>query len=266
MSEQTIEYRGSEVFLRREGSGDPLLFLHSEGGGKPWAVFHEALASRFDLIAPDLPGFSRSPRPEWLDGIDDLVYFCLELMDNLGIESLPVVGESLGGWLAAEVAAHHPERVERLALLAPIGLEILEERYADIFSMNPHELAEVLFHDPARAREFFPADPDLEFIAEAYSDRTTFARLCWTTSYTNPKLGERLYRVKAPTLLLWGDSDGIVPIAYAERWRELLPDAELKVIERCGHAVTLDCGEKAAELVTSFLASGMAAPTEGGSR
>jgi pimeloyl-ACP methyl ester carboxylesterase len=249
MPEQVIDYRGAQIYVSRCGGGDPLLYLHSAGGGRFVTAFRKTLAEHFDVVAPDLPGFSRSPRPDWLDGMDDVVYFALDLMEGLGFDSYVVVGESLGGWLGAELAVHHPERIRRLVLLSPIGIELPEVPYADFLRLSPQEMVSALFHDPAKAAHLFSAELSEDEIVEIYENNTTFARLAWVSLYTNPKLRERLYRATCPTLLVWGENDQAVPRAYAEVWAETLPNARLEIIPECGHAITIEQPEAAARLV-----------------
>jgi pimeloyl-ACP methyl ester carboxylesterase len=252
VSEQTIEYEGAAVHVTRAGDGPPLLYLHDAGGGRSWTEFHEKLASSFEVVAPDLPGFSRSDFPEWLDGIDDLVYFCLDLMEDLAFETYALVGGSLGGWIAAEIAVHHPERIRSVVLLAPLGLELRGLSYTDLFTLNPVQAAEASFSDPAKGRASVPAAGDGDALVEAYRNRTAFARLAWTSCFANPKLAGRLRRVKAPSLLVWGDDDRIVPTPYTNRWAELIPHAQLKTVGACGHAIVAEQPQAAATLVSEF--------------
>src|SRR5512147_1647657 len=114
-----IEVRGVRTRLLKGGRGRPLLVMHPEFGAGMWAPYHDALAARFHVLAPDHPGFGGSDRPPWLDGVDDLVFHYVDLLDQLGIERAAIVGCSLGGWIAAAFAIAHPERVERLVLAAP---------------------------------------------------------------------------------------------------------------------------------------------------
>jgi pimeloyl-ACP methyl ester carboxylesterase len=253
--EEPFEYRGAQIHLDRGGEGAPLLYIHHSGGGRFWNEFHESLSDDYEVIAPDLPGFSRSPRPDWLDDIDDVVLFALDLMEALGFERYSVVGESLGGWVAGELAIHHPERLDRLVLMAPIGLYQPEEPYVDFLTLNTEEQVQAYFHDPAVAARAFPAEPSEDEIMEMYENNSTTARLAWAESYSNRKLRDRLYRVTPPTLLLWGDDDKAVPRSYATLWEELVPNASLELVNACGHAISLEQPVAAGEKVLAFLRS-----------
>ena len=236
-------------------SAPPLLFLHAAGGGG-WTPFLDGLSRSFDVLAPDHPGFDESDAIDEVEGIDDLVYHYLRLLDGLGIEKATVVGASLGGWIAAELAVHSPHRVERLVLLSPAGLRIPEAPPTDLFFLPPERLVETLFHDPAAAEGLFPAAPSVDDILRAYRNNTAFARYAWRPFLNDPKLERRLYRISAPTLVLWPDDDRVIPRAHAERYAERIPDARLEVIEGCGHALYAEKPEEIARAVLAFAPAG----------
>jgi pimeloyl-ACP methyl ester carboxylesterase len=179
------------------------------------------------------------------------VYHYLRLLDQLAIEKATVVGASLGGWIAAELAVHSPHRVEKLVLLSPAGLRIPEAPPADLFILPPERIVPTLFHDPGAAEGLFPAEPSVDDILRAYRNNTAFARYAWRPFLNDPKLERRLYRVTAPTLVIWPDDDKVIPRAHAERYVERIPDARLEVIEDCGHALY---GEKPEEIAAAVLA------------
>jgi len=249
-----------EVRLLRAGSGPPLLFLHPAGGGG-WMPFLDGLSSRFDVLAPDHPGFDESATNPEVEGVDDLVYHYLRLLDQLGIETATVVGASLGGWIAAELAVHSPHRVDKLVLLSPAGLRIPEAPPADLFAAPPERIPELLFHDPSIAAGLMPDEPSLDDIIHIFHNQTAFARYAWRPFMNNPKLERRLYRVGAPTLVVWPDDDRVIPRAHAERYVERIAGARLEVIAGCGHALY---GEKPEEITSAVLA--FAAGADGGAR
>jgi pimeloyl-ACP methyl ester carboxylesterase len=254
---ERLQVGDGEVRLLRAGSGPPLLFLHAAGGGG-WTPFLGNLAQHFEVLAPDHPGFDESEQTEEMEGVDDLVYHYLRLLDALGIEKATVVGASLGGWIAAELAVHSPERVERLVLMSPAGLRMPEAPPADLFIVPVDRLVETLFHDPAAAAGFIPAEPTVDDIIRAYHNNTAFARYAWKPFLNDPKLERRLYRITAPTLVLWPDDDKVIPRAHAERYAERIADARLEVVADCGHAMY---GEKPEEFTAAVLAF-----TNGGAR
>jgi pimeloyl-ACP methyl ester carboxylesterase len=251
-----LEFDGATIQLRRAGSGQPLLFLHPAGGAGQWRPYHSLLAERFDVIAPDSPGFGGSDAIEEIEGIDDLVYFTIDLLDRLELERLYVVGASLGGWLAAELAVHSPQRVERLALVDAIGLDLPEHPYADLFAMTREETIVALYDDPAVGEKALPPDPDLEVLVQDYKDKTAFAKIAWSPFMCDPKLGRRLRRITAPTLVIWGAGDSVVPVAHGERYVELIPDARLAVLPDCGHAALVEKTGPAVAAIVDFLEEG----------
>jgi pimeloyl-ACP methyl ester carboxylesterase len=241
---------GGEIQLHRGGEGPPLLFLHAAGGGG-WFPLHEHLSKRFEVWAPDHPGFSASDVLEDVEGVDDLVYHYLDFLDRFGLERPVVFGHSLGGWVAAELAVHSPERISKLVLASPVGLRIPDHMPADLFFMTPPELVEALCVDPAAAP--FPEEPSVDEILQAYKDMSAFARYGWAPFVNNPKLERRLHRITPPTLVIWAGGDRVVPRIHAERYVERIPDARLEVLEGCGHAF-FEGHDALAERIIAFAA------------
>lgn len=252
-TEEYLDFSGGRVHLLRGGDGPPLLFLHAAGGAGQWHEFHERLAHRFTVFAPDHPGFGGSDEFPDVEDIDDLVYHYLDVIERLGLDRPHVVGGSFGGWVAAELAVAAPHAVGALVLLSAAGLRLPDHPIADLFLMTPPELAAALFHDPAKAAGMFPAEPGVDDVLAAYRDMTGLARFAWTPFLCNPKLARRLHRVTAPTLVVWPDDDRVVPVAHGRRYAELIPKAELKVIEDCGHAMYFERPAEWAAVVTEFL-------------
>jgi pimeloyl-ACP methyl ester carboxylesterase len=153
------------------------------------------------LIAPDHPGFGLSDDLPEVRAMDDLVYHYLDVLDRLGLDR--VVGASFGGWIAAELALHSPERVRKLVLLGPAGLRIPEHPVADLFIMTPPQLLRALFHDPAIVENLLATEPGVEDILRSYRDLGALARFGWKPYLSNPKLEGRLRRVSAPTRASW---------------------------------------------------------------
>jgi pimeloyl-ACP methyl ester carboxylesterase len=250
---EMIEVEGGAVHLLRGGEGPPLLFLHGGGIAGVWLPLHQLLAERFEVFAPDHPGFGKSDDLPLVEDVDDLVYHYLGLMDRLGLESVAVAGASFGGWLAAELAVHSPERVEGLVLMVPVGLRIPEHPVTDFFLMSPEQKVEALFHDPGFAANVFPAEPDVDFILQAYRNDTALARYGWHPFLNNPKLERRLGRITAPTLVICAAGDRIVPRAHCERYAERIADARLEVLEDAGHAVAIEDPKRVTDLTIGFL-------------
>lgn len=254
---QSIDVAGRSIRLLRSGTGAPLLYLHSLLGESVWLPFHEALARSFSLIAPIHPGGEGSDAIDELDEIEDLVFHYLDLIAALSLDRLHLVGASFGGWIAAEFALRHPERVEKLVLVDPIGPIGLAREDAGDFSAllaDQASLGERLF---ARRGSFFndlllPHGSDEAGRLRAIREAIT--RLGGRSS--EKKLRARLGRISAPTLLLWGALDAIAPPARAQDFREAIPDARLTMIDKCGHLPMFEQEEKFVAAVTSFLRAG----------
>jgi len=226
----------------RAGSGEPLVYLHGAGGGGDWLPFMESLSQNFEVIAFNHPGFGESDDPAWLRGIDDLAYFYLELIEDLGVDKAHIVGSSIGGWIALEMAIRSTERIATLSLSAPAGIHVRGLPKADIFILPPDQFAYSLFHDKAMADVLvgrLQAQNEAEQ-AVAYKNRTTSAKVSWQPYLYNPRLRNWLQRVRVPTSLIWGREDCVIPLGYATAFQELLPNASLTVIEECGHLPHLE--------------------------
>jgi pimeloyl-ACP methyl ester carboxylesterase len=246
------------VEMLRGGEGPPLLYLHSFLGETRWLPFHQRLAERFDVVAPAHPGFGATEGLEAIDTMEDVVFHYLDVLDGLGLERAHVVGVSLGGWIAAELAVRHPERIVRLVLADAFGLWRDEHPIPDLFSRlpDPRALRPLLFADPAgpmadvalpaKAPEAGRATAALE-AAESRSWLGDGARLY------DPKLERRLRRATCPTLVVWGERDPILPLVYAEAYRDALPNAELEVLPDCGHLPHFEQEAAFVKAVTEFL-------------
>lgn len=240
------------VSLLRAGSGDPVLFLHGSGGAGVWMSFHAKLAERFDVIAPDHPGFGGSGDFATLEDVQDLAFHYADLIAALGLESVTVVGTSFGGWIAAELAAYHPGLVHRLVLVDPIGLYVDGAPIGDLFAMPPQRKMAALVADPGMLAGLFPADPDIDAILALARDEASFARFAWAPFCHDPRLPRMLPRITAPTLVLWGELDALVPVVHGERYAELIPHARLEVLPGIGHVPSIECPAELAARIGGF--------------
>jgi pimeloyl-ACP methyl ester carboxylesterase len=264
-TQEYLDFPGGQVHVFRGGTGPPLLFLHAAGGAGQWLEFHELLARRHEVYAPDHPGFGRSGELPEVEAMDDLVYHYLDVIDRLGLVRPHVVGASFGGWVAAELAVAAPHLIGSLVLLAPAGLRLPDHPIADLFIMTPEQIVDTLYHDPAKAAGGMPDEPDIDFVLAAYRDATALARFSWTPFLCNPKLERRLHRITVPTLVAWSADDRLIPIAHGHRYAERIPNTEFAVVEDCGHAMYFERPAAFADLVVDFLArnpSGAAGTTE----
>jgi pimeloyl-ACP methyl ester carboxylesterase len=254
--EETVSVNGLDVHAWVGGRGEPLLLLHGAGGNRGWTRWVERVAERFTVWAPTHPGFGRSGDADWMEGIEDLARFYLWFIDVARLGRPHVLGHSIGGWTAAEMAAMSPAALDRLVLVAPAGLKPETGEILDVFYYPLATLRQLTVHDPATVPEWdtlFDAPPtaaEQELVAR---NREMTARLTWKPYMHNPRLPHFLPRVTNPTLVVWGREDRIVPAVCGEQYRTLLPRATLTVLERCGHLPPIEQPDTFARLVLDFL-------------
>lgn len=254
----TLRHGMFEVEVCEAGRGEPLLYLHGEAGPR-WSRFHDLLADEYTVIAPTIVGYGNSSGSEQLHDIHDLIYWGLDLLDALGLRNQPLIGYGLGGMLAAELAAVQPERVTRLVLMDAFGLWLPDHPTLDYFAATPAELALALYYSqesaPARAAAQAPKEGDayIAFMLERAKSMATAAKYLWPLP--NRGLNRRLHRITTPTLLIWGESDGVIPPEYGEAFRKQLPDAKLKIVRGAAHLPHEEQPEETVALTLRFLNS-----------
>jgi pimeloyl-ACP methyl ester carboxylesterase len=254
-----ISIAGVELEMLERGKGTPVLYLHGGAGIAMDVPFLDLLAQERRVIAPSHPGFGRSALPDWLDSIDDIAHIYLELMDRLGLARTDIIGFSIGGWVAAELATKVPERLGRLVLIGPVGVKTGKPDKLDIpdvFAMPREKLDALRFHDPAKNPIDLAklADDELNIVAR---NSETLALLTWEPYMHNPKLKHRLHRVNVPALFLRGASDGIVSAEYLARYAALIPKAAIETIPAAGHLPQVEQPKATAAKVLQFLGSGV---------
>jgi pimeloyl-ACP methyl ester carboxylesterase len=247
-----IEVEGLRVAYRRKGQGPTTVFLHGAGFTRMWLPLYEGLSESVDLTAPEHPGYGETEMPDWLDGFDDLVIHYDALLDALELERVHLVGYSLGGWIAAEIAVFHPRRLESLTLVTPAGLRIPGKPNADLFAMDPETLFTTIFNDPANLPQVLPDFESLDEIEHQFGEAATLARLAWNPRF-DPKLERRLERVSCPTLVVRAEHDRLIPDEMAERYAELIPGARIETVPGTGHALVVEQPEKTAAVISSFI-------------
>ena len=229
------------------GSGPALVFLHGAGGLLPEDPFLAALARKYRVLAPLLPGYGDSEDCGALRDMLDFTLHSWDVVEALGLKDPILAGHSMGGMIAAEMAAVAPNDVSRLALLAPAGLWLDQFPIPDIFSMLPFQLAAFLFYDEKRGAQLMGAGGAMNFgdpeWLKAFLVRN--ARQLGTAGkilFPIPDRGleGRLYRIKARTVIVWGESDKLIPPVYGERFRTGIAGAELVTIPEAGHMVPLE--------------------------
>jgi len=243
-----------ELELFEGGSGPSLLFLHGGGGPVAGAPFMDRLAAKFHVIAPSHPGFGGSNLPLWIDSIDDFAHIYLELIRLLDLKNLLLVGHSIGGWTAAEMATKTTDRIDRIVLAAPVGIKIGPvDRLdiPDIFAMPDAEVDRLRYAEPDKWRPDPTKLTDADLLTAA-RNRQTLALVTWEPYMHNPKLKHRLYRIDRPTLVLRGAKDGLVSHDYAAAYAGLISGARLETIPDIGHVPHIEHAERFVEVVERF--------------
>jgi pimeloyl-ACP methyl ester carboxylesterase len=236
-----------------------VVFLHGAGGLLADNPFLDALAQRHHVFAPEWPGYGESTGDELLEDMLDFALHGWDLVDALGLRRPHLIGHSMGGMIAAEMACLAPRDLSKLVLVGPAGLWLDERPIPDIFAMLPHEIAEALFVDPARGAALLTGGADLSDI-EALKDFyvITQRRLAMAGKILFPipnrRLSKRLYRLSAETLVLWGAADRLISPAYATQWKALIPGARVVTIEGAGHMLPWEQPKAFADTVVTFLA------------
>jgi pimeloyl-ACP methyl ester carboxylesterase len=251
--DETILVRGREIRIFRGGWGLPLLFLHDPWTYR-WLPIHDRLAERYDVIVPIQPGFVGSGGFEEMDRIEDLVFHYLDLLETLRLEPPILMGASLGGWIAAEFAIRYAGMLRALILIDALGLRVPGAPATDIFQLTPVQLRAAIFADAtaALAHELVPETPPPEVIEAMLKARQALARVAWQFP-DNPKLASYLYRVKCPTLIVWGEQDGLVPVTHGQLYQAAIAGAECAVLPSCGHIPHVEQSEALAATVLKYL-------------
>ncbi|WP_149538655.1 alpha/beta fold hydrolase [Siccirubricoccus phaeus] len=250
-----IAIHGIEMEVLRSGAGAPVLFLHGFQPAPPRARFLELLGRRLQLIAPSHPGFGGTPRPKDFENVYDLLHLYTQLIEALGQPRLSLIGSSFGGWLAAELALRMPSRIERLVLVDALGIKVSDREtpdILDIFNTHPDKVRAATWHDPRHAPDY-DAMEDAELIA-LHRSREALSLYGWHPYMHQPRLAWWLPAIKAPTLVLWGESDGIVKPSYGEAMARLIPGARFARIAAAGHHPEIEQPDAFADHVIGFLA------------
>ena len=251
---ERMTVNGFELDILRRGQGAPVVLLHGMDTVSPNAPFLDLLGRHVEIIAPSSPGFGNSPRAQDFDTIYDLTRLYLALLDHLPYEKVTLMGLSFGGWLAAEVAVASCQRIANLILVDPVGIKLggREERdILDVFNTHPDEVRRKAWADPAKAPNYDAmTDEELVIHARNWDSLCLYA---WHPYMYNPQLKQWFGRIAAPTLVLWGDHDGVVTPDYGRAYAGLIPGAEFHLIESAGHHPEQEQPERFVQAVAGFL-------------
>jgi pimeloyl-ACP methyl ester carboxylesterase len=252
---RSINVAGKKTQLTEGGSGPPLLYLHSAGGETEWMPFHEELAKHFTVLLPAHPGFADSKGLEEVRDVTDYAWHYVDLLAELKLPSVPVVGFSLGGWTGMELALLRPNLVSKLVLVNSAGVRVEGSKMGELFIDDLKKLRELLFLDPEspvvkQAMPLTLEDPRIVLWLRA---REATARVGWNPYLHNPRLPAHLHRIATPTLILWGRHDKLIPLAHGEYLAKHLPNAKLEVLDKSAHMLPFEQPVEFAEHVRRFV-------------
>lgn len=259
VTELRHQVAGFEVQTRRLGRGPQLLILHGAGGtgdlfpgGEP-ARFIAELAQHYEVNVPEHPGYGIQERPEWLDNIHDLAYFYLDYLKAAGLQQVHLIGQSLGGWIALEMAVRDTTALRSLTLIGAAGIHVKGIAKGDIFLWSRDEFAQRMFRNPEARASFLGRTIPPEQQKAFLRNRETTALLAWQPRLYDPHLRKWLHRIDVPTQVVWAEDDEVLPSAYGEELARLIPNARLSVIPDSGHLLYLDRPEALAARVREFI-------------
>ena len=253
-----IDIAGITVELRRGGSGTPVLVIHGELGVPGWLESFAQLAEHHDVIVPSLPGYGRSTRPDWIMGVHDLAAWVTWFARDIDLRTpVNVIGCSLGGWVAAEIATVAPQFFNKMVLVGAMGIKPEQGEIFDYFLESGLTGLRRAFHRPEQSSAFMrywgnewtPEETDL---VEQHREMT--CRIAWKPYMHSLTLRHLLPGVSTPTLVLWGGEDAITPINSGEIYQRAIPRSRLVVIENCGHMPEMEKPTEFAGLIENFLA------------
>ena len=256
-TDELIEVGGTSIQLVKGGTGEPLLLLHGEMGHLGVLRFHQALAEHHTVYIPSHPGFGKSPRLDWIMNMRDLAAWYLQALDELGLDQVNVIGFSLGGWLAAEMATMCTHQFKKMVLISPMGVLPPDGEIFDMFMVVSKYYISKSVYDAASTPEFqqvCPDEPTPDHVDEWETAKEQASRLGWKPYMYEPSLPHLLGRLKSlPTLIVGGKQDAIVPLSVAEAYRESIAGARLELFENCGHLPELEKPDDLVHLVHRFL-------------
>lgn len=256
-TEEFVEAGGIRTQLRKGGRGDPLLILHSELGVPGWIEAYEQLAQHYTVYVPSLPGFGESENAEWIASVRDLAAWVTWFARDLRLpEPMNVVGFSMGGWVAAEIATVNASIFKKMVLVGAAGLKPEEGQTWDYFVNSGKQAFERAFHDPDQSPEYaqyYGREWTPEEAEQVEINRETAARLLWKPYLRSRTLPGLLPGVTTPTLVVWGREDAIIPLNASLLYQRGIPGATATVLDGCGHMPEMEKPEEFVHVVESFL-------------
>ena len=237
-TDSTIEAAGTKIHVSRAGQGRPLLVLHHETGTLDRLPFYDALAAQYDVLVPHHPGYSRSPRPDWMRSVRDIAVIYRGLLSELKVAKPALVGLGFGGWIAAEMASMAPADLSHLVLVGAMGIKPPQGDILDLAVTGYMDYTRAGFHDQKAFDRVYGAEPPTDQLEMWDICREMSFRIAWKPYMYSQTLPHLLGSVRVPALVVWGDDDKVVPQSAAGAYAKALPNAKLKVLRRADHFST----------------------------
>ena len=250
-TEEFVELGGTPTQVFKGGTGDPLVALHGARGNPGWTPYYEALSQHFTVYAPSHPGYDKTARPDWVSTVTDVAHYYLGFLRNLGLGQVYLMGFSMGGWIAAEIAAMAADRLKALVLVDAVGIKPDVGEIAEVLMVSPEQTSKLAYYDQSKVPDAPELTPEEE--AVQWSNREMASRLCWKPYMHNPKLPAYLELISLPSLIAWGREDGIVPLNCGEIYHRVLADSTLHVIDQCGHSPQTEKPQELLDATLGFL-------------
>jgi len=235
------------------GEGRPVLILHGGAGPQSVTGFSKAIAEHgAHVLTPTHPGFGGEPRPAWVDTIADLALGYLDLLEKLNLFDVTVVGFSVGGWIASEMAVRDTSRLGRVVIVDGTGIQVDGQEVANVFPLTSDELNALSYHNPA-VFSFDPSKLTAVQMAGRKANMQALEVFAGPENSVDPKLRRRLGRVKIPALVIWGESDGVVTPNYGRAYAEAFPKGRFELIRESGHMPQIEQPDRLIALVEAFM-------------
>jgi len=246
-----VNVNGANIELIRRGKGRPILFLHPHIGLHGSEALIARLAAHGEVIAPSHPGYGHSELPPGMSTVDDMAYLYLDLLEELELRDVTLVGASFGGWIAAEIATKTTERIARLVMMGAVGVKVGprdKSDVVDIFATPRSRWVEVSFQDQNFWHRDYESlsDDELTVIAR---NRESTALFAWNPYMYNPKLKARLHRIRVPVLFLWGEADRFASPEYGRAYAAAIPGARFELVSDAGHFPHIEQAERVARRI-----------------
>jgi pimeloyl-ACP methyl ester carboxylesterase len=252
---ETVRVAGQALVVKQAGHGDPLLILHRDVGSPSRLPFYDLLAEEFTVYLPAHPGYEGSERPEWLRSARDIAVIYHWLLAERRLTGVSLVGLGLGGWIAAEMATMAPTAFRRLVLVGAMGIRPERGEILDQALLSYIDYARAGFEDAAAFDRLWGAEPSVDQLEQWDLNREMSFRIAWKPYMYNPTLPHLLGGVQAPTLVVWGRHDRVVPLECGERYAKALPRARLAIVEGAGHFAEMEQPDTVGKLITELAAT-----------